>query len=97
MKIHASMIFGIGLLVLTIFTNLNYLVKKWKTSFTSINFRTKNRFGKFNSTPSLKFDYGVTQLSEMTDFINNPNDLMLEILFIKKILFKVETCSWFFI
>ena len=49
-----------------------------KQAFTSINFRTKNRFGKFNTTPSLKFDLGVTQLSEMTDLIRNPNDPLIK-------------------
>ena len=45
-----------------------------KQAFASINYRTKNAYGKFNITPTGKFTYGVTQLSEFTDFISQAMD-----------------------
>ena len=42
-----------------------------KQAFTSINYRTKNTYGSLNVTPTGKFTYGVTRLSEYTDFISN--------------------------
>ncbi len=45
-----------------------------KQAFTSINYRTLNRYGKFNITPSGKFTYGVTRLSSFTDFLSNAID-----------------------
>ncbi len=42
-----------------------------KQAFTSINYRTKNTYGRLNVTPTGKFTYGVTRLSEYTDFISN--------------------------
>ncbi len=39
-------------------------------AFSSINLRTKNNYGKLNITPSGKFTYGITRLSEYTDFIS---------------------------
>mgnify|MGYP001194760479 CR=1 FL=1 len=42
-----------------------------KQAFTSINYRTKNTLGSLNVTPTGKFTYGVTRLSEYTDFISN--------------------------
>ena len=84
---YANIVFGISLL------NIDHIYqsklsgeRNGKQAFTSINFRTKNRFGKFNTTPSLKFDLGVTQLSEMTDFIRNTNDPL-----IKNITYKKDT------
>ena len=45
-----------------------------KQVFASINYRTKSAFSKFNITPTGKLTYGVTQLSEFTDFISNTID-----------------------
>ena len=42
-----------------------------KQAFASINYRTKNTYGKFKVTPSGKFTYGITRLSEYTDFLSN--------------------------
>ena len=39
-----------------------------------INYRTKNTYGKFNITPTGKIIYGVTELSEFTDFISKAAD-----------------------
>ena len=84
---YANIVFGIS------FLNIDHIYqsklsgeRNGKQAFTSINFRTKNRFGKFNTTPSLKFDLGVTQLSEMTDLIRNTNDPL-----IKNITYKKDT------
>ena len=53
--------------------------------FTSVNFRSNNSVGKFNITPSGKFSYGVTHLSEFTDFVSavttGENDLHESITF----------------
>ena len=38
--------------------------------FTSVNFRSKNKSGRFNFSPSGKFSYGITKLSDYTDFIS---------------------------
>ncbi len=86
---YANMVFGVSLLSIDhIYQSKLSGERNGKQAFTSINFRTKNRFGKFNTTPSLKFDYGVTQLSEMTDFINNPNDPNVRNLIYKKDTFQ---------
>ena len=45
-----------------------------KQAFTSINYRTKNTYGKFNITPSGKLTYGVTRLSDFTDFLSTAID-----------------------
>ncbi len=45
-----------------------------KQAFASINYRTKSAYSKFNITPTGKLTYGVTQLSEYTDFISNTID-----------------------
>ena len=45
-----------------------------KQAFTSINYRTKNSYGKFNITPTGKLTYGVTRLSEFTDFLSTTID-----------------------
>ena len=45
-----------------------------KQVFGTINYRTKTAYSKFNITPTGKFTYGVTQLSEFTDFISNTID-----------------------
>ena len=42
-----------------------------KQVFGTINYRTKTAYSKFNITPTGKFTYGVTQLSEFTDFLSN--------------------------
>ena len=41
-----------------------------RQAFASINYRTKNTYGKLNITPTGKLTYGVTELSEFTDFIS---------------------------
>ena len=45
-----------------------------KQAFASINYRTKNTYSKFNITPTGKLTYGVTELSEFTDFISKAKD-----------------------
>ena len=45
-----------------------------KQVFGTINYRTKSTYSKFNVTPSGKLTYGVTQLSEFTDFLSNTID-----------------------
>jgi hypothetical protein len=45
-----------------------------KQAFASINYRTKNAYGKFNITPTGKLTFGVTELSEFTDFISQAMD-----------------------
>ena len=45
-----------------------------KQAFVSFNYRTKNAYGRFNVTPSGKFTYGVTKLSDFTDFISKTID-----------------------
>ena len=45
-----------------------------KQAFTSINYRTKNTYGKFNITPTGKLTYGVTRLSDFTDFLSTTID-----------------------
>ena len=45
-----------------------------KQAFGTINYRTKTAYSKFNITPTGKLTYGVTQLSEFTDFISNTID-----------------------
>ncbi|MDC1163028.1 autotransporter outer membrane beta-barrel domain-containing protein [Candidatus Pelagibacter sp.] len=45
-----------------------------KQAFASINYRTKNAYSKLNITPTGKLNYGVTQLSEFTDFISQAMD-----------------------
>ena len=41
-----------------------------KQAFTALNFRTKKTYGSFNFTPSARFNYGITNLSNFTDFIS---------------------------
>ena len=41
--------------------------------FASVNFRSKNKSGRFNFSPSGKFSYGLTKLSDFTDFISTVN------------------------
>ena len=45
-----------------------------KQAFAALNYRTNNTYGKFNVTPSGKFTYGVTKLSEFTDFLSSTID-----------------------
>ncbi len=45
-----------------------------RQAFASINYRTKKTYGKFNITPTGKLTYGVTELSEFTDFISKASD-----------------------
>ena len=40
-----------------------------KQAFASINYRTKDKYGILNVTPTGKLTYGVTRLSEFTDFL----------------------------
>ena len=61
-----------------------------KQVFGTINYRTKTAYSKFNITPTGKFTYGVTQLSEFTDFIAILLMAQLRMLDIKKTLSKVE-------
>ena len=41
--------------------------------FASANFRSKNKNGRLNFSPSGKFSYGITKLSDFTDFISTVN------------------------
>ena len=41
-----------------------------KQAYTALNFRTKKTYGAFNFTPSARFNYGITNLSNFTDFIS---------------------------
>ena len=61
-----------------------------KQVFGTINYRTKTAYSKLNITPTGKFTYGVTQLSEFTDFISNTIDGPLRMLDMPKIRLKVE-------
>jgi len=45
--------------------------------FGSLNYRTKSKVSRFNITPTAKLTYGITHLSEFTDYINNPNDPLI--------------------
>ena len=42
-----------------------------KQIFTAINLRSKKTYGNFNFTPSGRLTYGLTYLTEYTDFISN--------------------------
>ena len=68
---HTNMILGYSLLRI----DQKYQGKKTgnrngQQVFASANFRTKKNNGRFNLTPSGKFSYGVTRLSDFTDFIS---------------------------
>tara|TARA_B100000963_G_scaffold85452_1_gene73051 strand:- start:408 stop:2744 length:2337 start_codon:yes stop_codon:yes gene_type:complete len=45
-----------------------------RQAFVSINYRTKNNYGAFNITPTGKFTYGITKLSQYTDFLSKAID-----------------------
>ena len=61
-----------------------------KQVFGTINYRTKTTYSKLNITPTGKFTYGVTQLSEFTDFLSNTIDGPTTDRRYKKIRLKVE-------
>ena len=68
---YVNMILGYSLLRI----DQKYLGKKTGNRnghqlFTSANFRSKNKSGRFNFSPSGKFSYGITKLSDYTDFIS---------------------------
>ncbi len=42
--------------------------------FGTLNYRTRSKAGRLNMTPTAKLTYGITHLSEFTDYINNPSD-----------------------
>ena len=68
---YTNMIFGYSLLRI----DQKYQGKKTGNRnghqlFTSVNFRSKNKSGRFNFSPSGKFSYGITKLSDYTDFIS---------------------------
>ena len=68
---YTNMILGYSLLRI----DQKYLGKKTGNRnghqlFTSANFRSKNKSGRFNFSPSGKFSYGITKLSDYTDFIS---------------------------
>ncbi len=52
--------------------------RKGKQAFASINYRTKDKYGILNVTPTGKLTYGVTRLSEFTDFIGKASGLSSE-------------------
>ena len=45
--------------------------------FGTLNYRTRSKAGRFNMTPTAKLTYGITHLSEFTDYINNPSDPLI--------------------
>ncbi len=49
--------------------------RKGKQAFATINYRTEDKYGIFNVTPTGKFTYGVTRLSEFTDFLSKASGL----------------------
>ena len=69
---YVNMILGYSLLRI----DQKYLGKKTGNRnghqlFASANFRSKNKSGRFNFSPSGKFSYGITKLSDYTDFISS--------------------------
>ena len=69
---YVNMILGYSLLRI----DQKYLGKKTGNRnghqlFTSANFRSKNKSGRFNFSPSGRFSYGITKLSDYTDFISS--------------------------
>ena len=71
---YVNMILGYSLLRI----DQKYLGKKTGNRnghqlFASANFRSKNKSGRFNFSPSGKFSYGLTKLSDFTDFISTVN------------------------
>ena len=46
-----------------------------KQAFASINYRTKDKYGILKVTPTGKLTYGVTRLSEFTDFLSKASGL----------------------
>ena len=49
--------------------------RKGKQAFASINYRTRDKYGILNVTPTGKLTYGVTRLSEFTDFLSKASGL----------------------
>ncbi len=49
--------------------------RKGKQAFATINYRTKDKYGILNVTPTGKLTYGVTRLSEFTDFLAKASGL----------------------
>ena len=49
--------------------------RKGKQAFATINYRTKEKYGILNVTPTGKLTYGVTRLSEFTDFLAKASGL----------------------
>ena len=45
--------------------------------FGTLNYRTRSKAGRLNMTPTAKLTYGITHLSEFTDYINNPSDPLI--------------------
>ena len=71
--------------------------RKGKQAFATINYRTKEKYGILNVTPTGKLTYGVTRLSEFTDFLAKASGLpSLEILYIKRILLLMESLQLVF-
>ena len=51
--------------------------------FGTLNYRTRSKAGRLNMTPTAKLTYGITHLSEFTDYINNPSDPLIRNLIYK--------------
>ena len=49
--------------------------RKGKQAFATINYRTKDKYGILNVTPTGKLTYGVTRLSEFTDYLAKASGL----------------------
>ena len=49
--------------------------RKGKQAFATINYRTEDKYGILNVTPTGKLTYGVTRLSEFTDFLAKASGL----------------------
>jgi len=69
---YTNMIVGLSSLKFDLKTDGTLTGKRnGKQLFTSFNLRNNDEFGKFNLTPSLKFNYSLTHLSDYTEFLTN--------------------------
>ena len=57
-------------------------------AFATINYRTEDKYGILNVTPTGKLTYGVTRLSEFTDFLSKPSELPA-----RDVIYKEDTFS----
>ncbi len=57
-------------------------------AFATINYRTEDKYGILNVTPTGKLTYGVTRLSEFTDFLSKASELP-----VRDVIYKEDTFS----